>query len=375
MDDLDRHLSASGLTPALVTELGLVDAVGVSTIRQGELKTLRPSSTDRVSSSEGVGYPVLKVPVITIDRSWSEQEREGARNSGDERLIKAADDERFGVAEQLAAGPLLQSTWNDGPDEGHPRGYALVAAAVDLARAGLSSPLTREQLHTAHATYLPAPPPLPEDADQAWEWATRPRSGTAGLLVLIDHEGLRWRAFDYLTTQRPLPEAAWHTALNLATEKDRFIIGITALRTKRFDIIEKAWIPLAERGEAIAMTGLGLLMEETGHPKNAEKWYRKSSKAGDTDAMVFLGILLEESDRIEEAEKWYREASELGDTHAMYSLGHLLEGTSHPEEAEKWYREASELGSTDAMVGLAILLRSTDRLDEAEKWYREASEL
>ncbi|WP_345558774.1 hypothetical protein [Streptomonospora halophila] len=251
LDDLDRHLGASGLTPALVAELGGAGAVVASTIRRDQLEALRPSTTDQASSSEGFGYAVLKTPAVVVERRWNPQEREHARISGDERLIRAAADERFGVAEQLAAGPLLEPIWLSGPDSGHPRGYALVAAAVGLAAAGLSSGLTREQLHAAHGAYLPDPPPLPEEADQAWAWATRQRSGLAGLLVPVDHDGHRWRAFDYLTPQSPLPDAVWHTALGMATDQDLFSVGLTAYNADRDDITEAAMTTFGDDFEGI----------------------------------------------------------------------------------------------------------------------------
>ncbi|GAB2526004.1 hypothetical protein [Nocardiopsis aegyptia] len=77
---------------------------------------------------------------------------------------------------------------------------------------------------------VPSYAPLPEESDRAWEWATCPRSGMAGLLVPADHEGYRWRDFDYLTIQDPLPDAVWQNALEEATDQDRFTIGLTASR-------------------------------------------------------------------------------------------------------------------------------------------------
>ncbi|MFE6309341.1 tetratricopeptide repeat protein, partial [Nocardiopsis sp. NPDC057823] len=314
LDDVDRHLAASGLTPALVAELGQANAVVAATIRQERLDALRPSATDPTPGTEGVGYAVLKTPPITLDRRWSVQERERARASDDARLVRAAADERFGVAEQLAAGPYLQEAWNHGPDSGYPRGYALVAAAVGLARAGLSSPLTREQLHTAHTSYLPDPPPLPEEADQAWEWATCRRSGLAGLLVPVDHQGRRWRAFDYLTTQDPLPDAVWRAALAAATDQDRFTIGVTARNAERADIAETAWRPLADQGDTNAMVSLGILLREMGRLEEAEDWLRQAVDQGNTNAMAFLGFLLQETGRLEEAEDWLRQAVDQGNT-------------------------------------------------------------
>ncbi|WP_152487140.1 tetratricopeptide repeat protein [Nocardiopsis halotolerans] len=342
LDDLDRHLSASGLTPALVAELGRAGAVVAATIRRERLGSLRPSATDPTLATEGVGYAVLRTPPVTLDRLWSGQERERARASGDGRLVRAAADERFGVAEQLAAGPHLQQAWETGPDSGHPRGYALVAAAVGLAQAGVSSPLTREQLHTAHSAYLPHPPPLPEEADRAWEWATRPRSGTAGLLVPADHEGRLWRAFDYLTTQDPLPEAVWRAALDAATDRDRFTIGVTAYRAKRGDIAETAWRPVADQGDTDAMFNLGTLLEEVDRGEEAQDWWQRAAEQGDIRAMFNLGILLDEAGRVEEAEPWFRKAADQGDTNAMVNLGALLDEAGRVEEAEDWRQRARE---------------------------------
>ena len=347
LDDLDRHLAASGLTPALVAELGHAGAVVAATIRQERLDALRPSATDPAPGAEAVGYAVLKTPPITVRRDWSRQERDRARTSGDERLVQAADDEGFGVAEQLAAGPHLQQDWENGPDSGYPRGYALVAAAVGLDQAGVSSPLTREQLQTAHTAYLPAPPPLPEEVDQAWEWATRPRSGQAGLLVPADHEGRRWRAFDYLTTSQPLPDAVWRTALDAATGQDRFTIASTAYHAKQFDIAETAWHAWAKQSDTDARSGLRVMLLELIRAKKAEDRYRKAAEQGDIDAMANLGILLDEAGQVGEAETWLREAAKQDNTHAMFNLARLLAEEGRFAESEFWRQRAQASEETD----------------------------
>ncbi|MFC9084887.1 tetratricopeptide repeat protein [Nocardiopsis dassonvillei] len=373
LDDLDRHLGASGLTPALVAELGQVGALVTATIRRNQLDALRPRATDHPSASERMGYAVLKTSPVVVERQWSSQERERARSSGDVRLIKAASDERFGVAEQLAAGPVLGPFWRSGPETGNPRGYALVAAAVGLAQAGVASPLTREQIEAVHGVYLPDPPPLAEEADQAWAWATRPRSGLTGLLVPADHDG-RWRAFDYLTLQDPLPETVWRAALDTATEQERFAVGLRASRCDRADVAEAAWRPLAEQGDADAMTGLGLVLEDTAAEGEAAVWFQRAAGRGHTIAMVAFGHVLEAMGRLEEAEFWYRQAAAKGNPNAMTGLGLLLSGTERLTEAESWYRQASDRGHAVAMVNLGVLLTETGRLGEAESWYRQAAE-
>ncbi|MFE1100339.1 tetratricopeptide repeat protein [Nocardiopsis alba] len=374
LDDLERHLGASGLTPTLVAELGLAGAVVTATIRRNHLEALRPSPTERAFTVEGMGYAVLKTPPVVIERRWNPQERERARASGDERLVRAADDERFGVAEQLVAGPLLQQTWNGGPDGGHARGYALVAAAVGLAEAGVSSPLTREQIQAAHVAYLPAPPPLPEEDDQAWEWATCPRSGMAGLLVPADHEGRRWRAFDYLTNQGPLPEAVWRTALETTAGQERLDVGLTAYSVDLYDVAEAAWTTLAEQGYNAAMFNLGLLLKGLGRDGEAEAWFRWAAEEGEVKAMNNLGLMLEEAGRAGEAEPWYRRAVDGGDTEAVFNLGLLLHKQGRLKGAEEWYRRAVAEGDPGAMSNLGVLLNDSGRVEEAVSWFRRAAD-
>ncbi|MEU3231329.1 tetratricopeptide repeat protein [Nocardiopsis alba] len=335
LDDLDRHLSFSGLTPALVAELGQAGAVVAATIRHHRLQALRPSTTDDDADRKELGYAVLKTPPVVVERRWNSHERERARSSGDDRLIQAAADERFGVAEQLAAGPVLESLWRNGPESGHPLGYALVAAAVALAQAGVSSPLTREQIQTAHLAYLPDPPPLPEEADQAWVWATRQRSGLAGLLVPADNDG-RWRAFDYLTIGGALPDSVWRAALDVATDQDLIDVGFTAAGAGREDVTEAAWSPVAEQGDTKVMCDLGDLLRYEWEAK-AEGWYRLAAERGDTYGMCELGRLLsKDAGRVGEAEGWLRRAAEKGDLFAMTFLAQLLVDVGRMGEAELW---------------------------------------
>ncbi|MFD6949878.1 MULTISPECIES: tetratricopeptide repeat protein [unclassified Nocardiopsis] len=372
LDDLERHLGASGLTPTLLSQLGQADAIVAATIRQKQFQLLRPTTTDH--GPQGVSYAVLKFPAVTIDRCWSPAERERAMRSEDQRLIAAAGDGRFGVAEQLAAGPVLQQAWQSGPDNGHIRGYAMVAAAVDLARVGLTAPLTREQIAQAHTAYLPGSPPLPEEAERAWEWATQVRSGVAGLLVPTDHYGHRWRAFDYLTTETPIPESTWRTALKLATNEDCYGIAITAKSEGEIGIAEAAWLPLIKAGDTLAMFFLGDLLREVGRVEEAERWWRQAAEEGDTFAMFFLGGLLVRVGRVEEAERWWRQAAEEGDTGAMSSLGGALAGAGRVEEAEGWWRQAAEEGDRAAMFDFGDWLAGVGRVEEAERWWRQAAE-
>ncbi len=370
LDDLDRHLGASGLTPALVSGLGQVGAVVAATIRREHLEALRPSTT----AAEGMGYAVLKTPPVIVERLWNPQERERARASGDERLIGAADDTRFGVAEQLAAGPLLRQTWRSGPESGHPRGYAMVAAAVGLAEAGVSGALTREQIQAAHVAYLPAPPPLPEEADRAWAWAVHQRSGLAGLLVPVDHEGRRWRAFDYLTTQGPLPATVWRTALDIASDQDLLAVGLTANKAELYDVAEEAFLRSAKQGDDEAMFNLASLLKETGRAREAKAWYRRAAGLDHDYAILALGLMFREEGRAKKAEAWFRRGAELGQLESMFVLGITLTDRGRIREAVPWFQRAAELGNTGSMVTLGVLAQNEKKWTVAETWFRQAAD-
>ncbi|NEA68365.1 hypothetical protein [Streptomyces sp. SID12488] len=97
----------------------------------------------------------------------------------DPRLIRAlAGDERFGVAELLAAGPELVEAWRHAWMPGrHPRAAALVAAAVDARRAGYHRPLPAEILQQLHEGYLVRRGGVelrPESFSEALNWALPP---------------------------------------------------------------------------------------------------------------------------------------------------------------------------------------------------------
>ncbi|MFD0802660.1 tetratricopeptide repeat protein [Streptomonospora algeriensis] len=370
LDDLDRRLPHARLEPPLIEELGRAGAIVAATIRWQQLQDLKPA-TD--SDGQAVGYAVLRTPVLVL-AGWSPGERDRASRSGDERLVEGAAQETVGVAAHVGGGPQLEDLWRHGPAAGHPRGYALVAAAVDLARTGLSAPLSRARIEEVADLYLPPPPPAAEAAEEAWEWATRVRHEVAGLLVSADHDQERWRAFDYISREEPVPEAVWQAALDWANDEDRFTIGVTAYTTGRRAVAETAWRRAADNGNTSAMNNLGVLLQEVGRTGEAEQWWRQAADNGNPGAMVNLGALLQQEGRTGEAEQWWRQAADNGNPAAMFNLGLLLEEDGRPGEAQDWYRSAADNRNTGAMVNLGLLLQQDGRTGEAQDWYRSAIE-
>lgn len=141
---------------------------------------------------------------------------------------------KFGLAEVLAAGPSLASDWRNAWRPGaHPRGAALVAAAVDCRRAGVHDPQPIEVLAGLAEHYLAQQGGVllrPELLADALAWAITPSHGTSSLLLPTDTGG-HYLAFDYLIDLPGLdgvPQTIWDTLIDRATPQQAFAIGEAA---------------------------------------------------------------------------------------------------------------------------------------------------
>jgi hypothetical protein len=227
LDDLERYV-----TPANW------DGVAV-------LATIRTHERDELSSSPDsqrvrAGRDVMSAVTteIRLQRRWSAAELTRARTVADERIalgVAAAD--RHGVAETIAAGPQLLTTWQDAKDH---RGAAIVAAAVDAWLAGYHRPLPEELLRELHATYL-----MPGVRIGPWEdalaWATRPVSATSSMLEPVDGGYL---AFDYLVDavhagDFVVPTHTWEVLVDHAELADLEELGLRASLHGQFDLTEQ----------------------------------------------------------------------------------------------------------------------------------------
>ena len=261
LDDLERYLGAGGLTAA---QLGrLLTGVGhhrviVATIRAVERTRITADAPDNDAGRHALrdirlvldqAYPIRIARMFT----GNELERAWARH-WDPRIAEAIGHaDSYGIAEYLAAGPELLHDWEDarGSSKGpYARGAALVAAAIDIRRAGFTSSLPRALLDQVHEHYLTdaehAHAPR-EPAADAWEWATRLHEATAALLRPVGPDLVE--VFDYLvdTVQRragsagQAPEPVVQAAIDFAGPADATSLGATAYTHGRYTLAEHAW--------------------------------------------------------------------------------------------------------------------------------------
>jgi hypothetical protein len=204
--------------------------VAVATMRSVEYDRFRlrarPAGPDEDNSAWRPALQLLRAArTVHLPRLWSETERRRAGGFSDDLRIAGAlqHADRFGIAETLAAAPELERDWRQAWTVGtHPRGAALVSAAIDCRRAGMDDPVGKDLLEFLHRHYLAAAGGAalrPETLEAAWAWAVHPVSGASSLLLPTgsDLDGPRYLAFDYLLDlpdHPPVPGPVWDTLID-----------------------------------------------------------------------------------------------------------------------------------------------------------------
>ncbi|MGH3629598.1 MAG: hypothetical protein ACRDRL_19450, partial [Sciscionella sp.] len=165
LDDLDHYLGIDGLTPRMVEQMTAAPAHRIIILatmsaaaysRFGTRGAVEQSDNDVIRNARQI---LAMASTFRIERAWSETEIDLAREHDSDPRIEAAlrhaDATRRGVAEYLAAAPDLLNDWQNAWDPGtHPRGAALVAAAVDARRTGYHQALPIAFLERLHEFYL-----------------------------------------------------------------------------------------------------------------------------------------------------------------------------------------------------------------------------
>lgn len=152
----------------------------------------------------------------------------------------------------------------------------------------------------------------------------------------------------------------------------------------------EAWRPLAERGDTLVQTNLGVLYGKgQGVEKNdkmAAHWFKKAADQGFDIAQFNLGVRyhkglgVKQDDR--QAVELFRKAAEQGHVEATYNLGAMyMNGFGVPQDytqAMKWFLMAAEHGVTDAQYYIGLMFKNgwgVERDDkQAEKWLSQAAE-
>jgi tetratricopeptide (TPR) repeat protein len=386
LNDLEHYLGSEGVTREMLARLlsGKGHRVVVATIRAVELARFN-------TESFGDGLHIARAALELVDeeirverrlstaergraeeREWDPRIADALRHSGD-----------YGLAEYLAAGPELLREWRNGWDVGaHPRGAALVTAAVDVRRAGLTPPLSGRLLEEVAEQYLDrrgGERLRPEPVEAAWEWVLGPRRATTSLMSGSSKVG--FDVFDYLVdvTQREstpdtyVTESVLRAAVSYADGAELFAIGQTAYRQGYYEVAAHAH-------------------------SAAVQWDSNHAGPEDLDTLTSrneLALALRALGRLEEAEREHRGVLELhtrllGPTHphtltSRNNFAAALRGLGRLDEAERELRAVVELrtrvlepehpDTLTSRSNLAAVLHALGRLDEAAREHRTVLEI
>ncbi len=424
LDELQDFLGPDGLTRKAIAELLLGTGhhrVILATMRATEESRLatgarRPGESLRLSQSV-----VGQAHRIFVERLFSAAERARVQELAgqDSRLADAISHAgNYGIGEYLACGPQLSAEWQDAWARGnHPRGAALIAAAVDCRRAGFTGPMPRPLIEELHSVYLEqhnGSSLYPETLEEAWDWAIQLRESGSAPLRTIDPD--RCDVFDYLIDELQRragevpPESTARAALSYAGPDAAGAIALTAWRQGRYDLAElairKVVDTIGKRSgpndpDILAVrNNLAAILHAQGRLGEAEAEYRAILQARtepfSPERPEFLAVrsnlaaALHVQGRLGEAEAEYlailKTLTELlgpdhPDTLAVRNnLAVALHGERRLGEAMTEYQailtaRTEVLGADhpDTLItrnNLAVVLENLGRLDEAEAEYR-----
>jgi hypothetical protein len=364
----------------------LAEPAGVAGLRrllavtEGPMVVLSTLRTDRETALGRPGWDLLdrRAHRITLHRRppRAELDRElaRARKLDDPWIVDALThlDDRYGIAEWLAAGPqLLRHLDRARTRDNDPvarTGAALVDAAIDCYRAGYTSPIPEPLLAELYPLYLHTVDPGPGSRldptvfPAAVMWARQPVAGATGLLV--HHHSRGDFAFDYLLSYASRPEAPpiagelWAILSRHLTPGTLATVGIAANRNGRSGLARK----LADRLSDVD------LYAELGYRASLERL----AKDGEYRAAERLAQLLAEGGERAELER----RIEFDDEHDVYSQALNVLLANQGEEAELERRANADMHAAWELASLLFGRGDEAGLERfADAGDREATDL
>lgn len=310
LDDLETYLGSDGLDEHVLDRLtgdpGRAVIV-LATMRASEFDRFGPRLGDDRREFKDPSSKVLEhaQPVVRLDRKLDRAERARAREQIGNRWDAVL--ERYGLGEYLVAGPSLVERFENNLTT-QPVGIAVVRAAVDWRRMGLTRPTPLGVLEQLYPCYLEpedhSPQHLNSDAfERGLQWASEPVYGTSSLVLRCGNTVLAFDyVLDYLERERrpPIPDAAWEQALQAVADDPAECLdfGLAAFDGGALWAAVRAWRAVAASDSPFAHRAarcLGWALHEQRDITGAEAAYNQAIASGDPDeapaAMIDYGVL------------------------------------------------------------------------------------
>ena len=258
--------------------------------------------------------------------SSAEQGRARAAAARDPRLRVALSAAGYGLTQTLAAAPQLVARWQDAQDA-NPYAWAVLTAAMDVARLGARAPLTIDFLRAAAPGYCTRQQQAaaPDNwFEQALAYATTTGHGTASALA---------------PTGTGMGQIAGYTMADYLIQHPADIGRLASSAEGR--LLYCYAIPLyrhaADAGDRPAASRLALLLAERGDLDGAMQILRARADVGDQPAASRLADLLADHGDLDGAMQIQRALADAGHGNANRVAG-LLTQQGHAEEADRLRR-------------------------------------
>ena len=304
--------------------------------------------------------------VVRISPAFSaaEQGRARAAAARDRRLAVALESAGYGLTQTLAAAPQLVARWEDAQTI-DPYAWAVMTAALDVARLGARAPLSRDLLSIAVAGYLASQQQAeaPEDwFEQALAYAT---GKLHGAVAAISPAGAGigqvagYIAADYLIQHASrerryarVPASTWDAVLSHVRDPaDIARLAGSARRRLLYCYAIPLYRHAADAGDGEAARRLAGLLAERGDVDAL----RARADAGDGEAARRLAGLLAERGDTDGAIQVLRAPSDAGDAVATLRLSELLVERGDTDGAIQFLRARADAG--DWMFAGEVLAR------------------
>lgn len=295
------------------------------------------------------------------------------------------------ITQTLAAGPELLDQYDNPVGEHGFLGRALITAAMDARRLGVTDPLPLDFLKAAAPGYLTGSQRALADPDTWFTHALAcaritvkqvvsalhdvphpsgmgPASGVVGLANYLEQHG---RATRRLSCP---PEAFWTAAPRHLGAADVRRLARAAVVRGRYRHAAALYQHVADRGDAAALALLGQIRETVGERADAERVYREAVERGNVVALIHLAKMRERQGRPEAAESLYAQAADKGNIGAVIRLARARERAGDLEGAADMYARAADMGHAGAAIQMARLREESNDPEGAEQLYRRAAE-
>ncbi|MDQ0763890.1 helix-turn-helix domain-containing protein [Streptomyces canus] len=410
LDDVERYLLAPELGERVAYAIGRL----LRQLDRGPilvLGTIWPRNLDQLTASPAPNAPdlheqarrLLSGRIIFVPDRFDPVALSSAKAQSairDPRLAEAVEQSGSDgrLTQYLASGPQLMNLFSMAMSASK----AVLEAAMDACRLGISSPLPQSFLTEAAVGYLSdsAFAVLTEDwAEQVFAELTRPVTGGSSPLRRIRPRptlrtpgsppahgapvrsvGPTYRLADHLDlagrrTRQFLcpPDSFWLAAYNHLTVPED-LEGLAEAADDRYRL---QWAHhLRRRAAEVGDEGLlrlTRLREEAGDREQAEYFARAAAAAGYTSGLRELVRMREEAGDFESAEALARQAAESGDGLALAELAWTYEEQGDSANAEQLAQQAAAVGDTFALRELARMREVSGDITSAEALYRQAA--